>query len=74
MWRLGIVRTRRGIRVNAKTLGYVEDQCHELLTRIKMMRDDKYSMEFIVGTQYSAAVRRQSMELTRALAALRKSL
>lgn len=59
--------------MNSTTLSSVEDECHLLLGRIRKMRADEWSMKFIGGTQYTAAVRRQSMELTRALAELRKS-
>ena len=60
--------------MNSTTLSSVEDECHLLLSRIKALRADEWSMKWVSGTQYTAAVRRQSMELTRALANLRKSV
>ena len=60
--------------MNDKSVERVEDLCRDLLRRIDAMRGDDWSMKFVTGTKYTSAVRRQSMELTRALAAMRKSL
>jgi hypothetical protein len=61
--------------VNKETLDAAEKEAKEFLRRVKALRDDENSIRWlgITGTPYTASVRRQSMELTRQLAILRRS-
>jgi len=63
--------------MNNKTLLAAETEAKEFLRRVKELRADDPSMEWneyraLYGSKYSAAVKRQSMELTRALASMRR--
>lgn len=60
--------------MNKETLAEVEREARELLRRIEALRKDDQAMRFlgIVGSPKTSAVRRQSMELSRALARMRK--
>ena len=62
--------------MNDDTLRVAEAAAREFLRRCKELRADESSMRWmtITGGMKTAAVRRQSMELTRALARMRKSL
>ena len=63
--------------MNNKTLIAAETEAKEFLRRVKELRADDPSMatseyRALYGSKYSAAVKRQSMELTRALASMRR--
>lgn len=60
--------------MNVTTLNAAEAQAKEFLRRVKELRSNEYAMHWlsITGSPESAAVRRQSMELTRALAKMRR--
>ena len=62
--------------MNDDTLRVAEAAAREFLFRCKELRQDEDAMRWmtITGGMKTAAVRRQSMELTRALARMRKSL
>ena len=60
--------------MNEKTMAQVEVEARELLRRIAAVRAANPDRFPIVGTPETGALRRQSMELTRALARLRKPL
>ena len=62
--------------MNDDTLRVAEAAAREFLHRCKELRADESAMRWmtITGGMKTAAVRRQSMELTRALARMRKSL
>jgi acyl-CoA synthetase (NDP forming) len=71
------VRHRRdceGVQVNKETLDAAEKEAREFLRRVKVLRSDEYLMRerWIPGGPKSAAVRRQSMELSRMLSILRR--
>lgn len=56
-----------------KTVSAVEAECRELLRRIKALQEAKGVPHYYYeAPKLTAAVRRQSMELTRALAEMRK--
>lgn len=60
--------------MNKAALDAAEVEAKEFLRRVKELKADEYSMRWmsITGGPKSAALRRQSMELTRALANLRR--
>jgi len=62
--------------MNNDTLHVAEVAAREFLRRCRELRADESAMRWmtITGGMKTAAVRRQSMELTRALARMRKSL
>ena len=62
--------------MNKAKIEACERLCREFLERAKALKENKYAMEFLVssyGSKESAALRRVSMELTRALADLRRA-
>ena len=61
--------------ITERDMKEVEAAAQELIDRIHTCRRDKQTMEWltIVGSPKTAAIRRQSMELTRLLAQMRKS-
>lgn len=62
--------------MNDATMRAAEAAAREFLRRCKELRADESVMRWlnITGGMKSAAVRRQSMELTRALARMRQSI
>ena len=62
--------------MNDDTLRVAEAAAREFLRRCKELRADESAMRWmtITGGMKTAAVRRQSMELTRALARMRQSI
>lgn len=60
--------------MNAKSLEDAKREATNFLIRVRELQGDPDSMKYlnIVGTRLTSSVRRQSMELTRALAALRR--
>jgi hypothetical protein len=62
--------------MNDATMREAEAAAREFLKRCKDLRADESAMRWltITGGMKSAAVRRQSMELTRALARMRQSI
>lgn len=60
--------------MNTQTLARAKRAAQEFLLRVVELERDAPSMASltIVGTSRTSAVRRQSMELTRALAAMRR--
>lgn len=61
--------------MNEKTLAKAEAEAREFLRRVKELRDDpnEYRWAFITGGMRTGAIRRQSMELTRALSNMRRA-
>lgn len=62
--------------MNKATLDAAEMQAREFLIRVEALKADAEAMRWmgICGGKATSAVRRQSMELTRALADLRRPL
>ena len=60
--------------MNRTTLNEAEEEAREFLRRVKALKANEYAMHrlSITGSPESAAVRRLSMELTRALAKMRR--
>jgi len=61
--------------MNKYNIELVKDVANELLSRIKNLEDNARMVEdsgYYYSSKFTGAVRRQSMELTRALAELRK--
>jgi len=58
--------------MNHTKLNIAQSAASEFLARVKEVRGDEDSMQFNGGTKKTAALRRSSMELTRALAQLRR--
>ena len=61
--------------MNKEKINRVEEDCKELLRRIKVLKEDQdyFYVDRWFGSAKTSAVRRQSMELTRSLADLRKA-
>ena len=61
--------------MNKSKIEACEHLCREFLERSKALKENKYAMEFLVssyGSKESAALRRISLDLTCALADLRR--
>lgn len=60
--------------MNKDTLDAAEREAKEFLRRVKVLKADEYSMRWMdfTGSPLTASVRRQSMELTRALSQMRR--
>lgn len=60
--------------MNKDTLDAAEREAKEFLRRVKVLKANDYTMKWIdfTGGAETASVRRQSMELTRALARMRR--
>lgn len=61
--------------MNKETLDAAEREAREFLRRVKVLKANDYAMKWIefMGGPETASVRRQSMELTRALSQMRRA-
>lgn len=60
--------------MNKDSLDAAEREAKEFLRRVKVLKANEYAMKWIdfTGGKETASVRRQSMELTRALSQMRR--